>query len=109
MKPADICKNSDERVKKEAEILAKQVVAIGRKLERERKKLKDEPLTIEYDNGGGQTGIRENPFYSSYTKLLSSYTKCLSTLIEIIGDSDEEAKEELTTLINLRSRYKVSA
>ncbi len=109
MKPADICRNTDERVKKEAEILAKQVVAIGRKLERERKKLKDEPLTIEYDNGGGQTGIRENPFYSSYTRLLSSYTKCLSTLIEIIGESDEEAKDELKTLVDLRSKLKVTA
>ena len=88
--------------------MAKQVLAIGRKLERERKKLKDEPLTIEYDNGGGQTGIRENPFYTSYTRLLGSYTKSLAALIEIIGDSDEEAKEQLKTLEDIRSRLRVA-
>lgn len=104
MKPTDICRNTDERVKKQAEILAKQIHSIGRKLESARKKMKDEPLTIEYDNGGGQTGTKENPFFASYTKLLSSYTKALSTLIAIIGEEDKEAAG---TLEELRKKFKV--
>lgn len=106
MKPADICRNVDERVQKEAEILAKQGIAMGRKLEHERKRMKDEPLTLEYDNGGGQTGVRENPYYSAYNKLLSSYTKTLTTLITLIGDKDQEATG---VLIDLRERFKVSS
>lgn len=105
MKPADICKNVDERVKKEAEILAKQVIAMGRKLEKERKTMKDEPLVIEYDNGGGQKGVRENPYYTSYTKLLNSYTKGLTALINMIGDADEAAT---SALIDLREKFKIA-
>lgn len=106
MKPADICMNCDERIKKQAIILAKQVDSIGRKLERERKRMKEEPLTIEYDHGGGQSGITANPYYANYTKLLKSYTQGISVLIDLIGDSNPAA---VATLTELRTRFKVIA
>lgn len=71
-------------LKDEAIELAEQVLFMSEKLKEERKQLEKEPLIIEYDNGGGQMGIRENPHYTAYEKLLSSYNKSFKQLTEII-------------------------
>ena len=71
----------------------------------EGKRIPDEPLVIEYDNGGGQSGIRENPFYPAYEKLLTSYSKTL-TAVKSMAGSDDEA--EVSSLDTLRSRFKVA-
>lgn len=68
----------------EALELAESVLFMANKLAESRKILKNEPLVIEYDNGGGQTGIRENPHYTAYEHLLTSYNKALRQLTEII-------------------------
>lgn len=68
----------------EAVELADSVFFMAKKLEESRAVLESEPLVIEYDNGGGQKGIRENPHYTAYEHLLTSYTKALRQLTEII-------------------------
>lgn len=68
----------------EALELAESVVFMAEKLEETRKLLRKEPLVIEYDNGGGQKGIRENPHYTAYEHLLTSYNKALRQLTEIV-------------------------
>lgn len=74
----------------------------GRILE-EGKRMEAEPLIIDYDNGGGQAGIRENPYYPAYEKLLASYVKTLAAAKDLCG-SDAEVK----TLDNIRERFKVA-
>ena len=54
--------------------------------------MKNEPLVIEYDNGGGQCGIRENPHYTAYEKLLTTYNKSLRQLTEIIESGSPSRK-----------------
>ena len=68
----------------EALELAESVVFMARKLEESRKLLKNEPLVVEYNNGGGQYGIRENPHFTAYEHLLTSYNKALRQLTEIV-------------------------
>ena len=104
MKPEEICRNVDARIRPQAEILARQVFSMAEKLEEARKQMKYEQIVIEYDNGGGQTGVRENPYYAAYEKLLASYTKSLTTLRDILG---EHAQSEMKVLDDLRSKFKV--
>lgn len=73
----------------EALELAESVVFMAAKLKKARSILKNEPLVIEYDNGGGQCGIRENPRYVAYEHLLSSYTKALRQLTEIVENGSQ--------------------
>lgn len=54
------------------------------KLEESRKAMIDEPLVVPYDNGGGQTGIRENPHYVAFEHLVTAYNKSLRQLTEIV-------------------------
>lgn len=68
----------------EALELAESVVFMAAKLKKARSILKNEPLVIEYDNGGGQCGIRENPNFTAYEHLLTSYNKALRQLTEMV-------------------------
>ena len=85
-------------------ILIEQLNQIAVRLQEECVKIPDEPLVIEYDNGGGQSGIRENPFYPAYEKLLASYTKTL-TALKSIGNADDE---EVSHLDSIRNKFKVA-
>lgn len=87
----------------EALELAESVLFMAEKLEESRKAMAKEPLVIPYDNGGGQSGIRENPHYAAYEKLVTTYTKSLRQLTEIIEKgspvrSSSAIMAELTTI-----------
>ena len=87
----------------EALELAESVVFMAAKLEESRKVMKNEPIVIPYDNGGGQSGIRENPHYTAYEHLVTAYTKSLRQLTEIVEKGAPVRKAssimaELTTI-----------
>ena len=87
----------------EALELAESVLFMADKLKEARVTMKNEPLVIDYDNGGGQTGIRENPHFVAFEHLMASYTKSLKQLTEIVeaGAPVRQASSimaELTTI-----------
>lgn len=86
--------------------LADQVLFMAQKLSDTRKAISKEPLVITYDNGGGQTGIRENPHYVAYEHLLASYTKALRQLTEIVenGAPSAGASEVMQSLHVIANR-----
>lgn len=87
----------------ESVALAEAVILMGEKIKKTINKIKDEPLVIPYDNGGGQSGIRENPQFTAFEKLMASYTKSLRQLIEIVEKGSPTQKaigimEELSVI-----------
>lgn len=46
------------------------------------KEIADADVVVEYDNGGGQTGIRENPLFNAYEKLFAKYLAAMNTILE---------------------------
>lgn len=63
------------------------------KLEDARKDLMAESLYVDYDNGGGQTGIREHPGFSAYNKLMATYTRGLKQLLDAMRPGSTAADE----------------
>lgn len=83
--------------------LAESVVFMADKLKEARAAMEREPLVIPYDNGGGQTGIRENPHFVAFEHLMATYNKALRQLTEIVekGAPTKKASSimaELTTI-----------
>lgn len=60
------------------------------KLEEARADIAEDGLTIEYDNGGGQSGIRENPAFKAYEALWKSYCAGLQLLLAELPDSSKQ-------------------
>ena len=90
----------------EALELAEAVVFMAEKLEESREALKYEKLVVPYDNGGGQTGIRENPHFTAYEKLLTTYNKSLRQLTEIVekGAPAKSASKIMAELTSIAGR-----
>ena len=104
MVASKICANVDSRIRPQATVLAEQVIFMSRKLKESKAGLRDQAIVIPYDNGGGQTGIRENPAFTAYEKLLATYTKSLTALRDVIGN---DAPRELSALDDLRRKFQV--
>lgn len=66
--------------KAEASQLAEEIVLLQDKLEEIKPAFEAEPITEEYDNGGGQTGTRENPTHAAYQKMLRSWMNAMGAL-----------------------------
>ena len=85
----------------EAVELADSVLFMAKKLKEERRAMRKEPAVIEYDNGGGQSGIRENPHYAAYEKMLTTYSKSLRLLTEIIEKGAPSSKKASSVMKEL--------
>ena len=71
------------------------------KLDEARADLKNAGLTCSYDNGGGQSGIRENPIFKSYLNLWRGYITGLEKLQAALPkDLQEEAAGGSITILD---------
>lgn len=82
------------------------------KLDDARKKIRGSDIVIPYDNGGGQTGIRENPAFRGYEALWKSYMTGMKQIIEALPAEAENRQAEMerpkTMLEIVRERHKTS-
>lgn len=93
----------------ESVALAESVLFMASKLTEARMRIQNEPLVIEYDNGGGQKGIRENPNFVAYEHMLASYNKSLRQLTEIIDKGSSVRKPSgILSELEVIARGKVS-
>ncbi len=80
------------------------------KLDEAREEMKDERLIDSYDNGGGQSGTRENPFFKSYLNLWRGYLAGLEKFTSYLPeDMQEEQKQVGLTLIDQVKQMKKKA
>lgn len=87
------------------DVLSEQIALMEQKLLEEGKKMPDESLIVGYDNGGGQSGVRENPYFPAYEKLLNSYIKALVASGNAQGEKNEA---EVVSLDAIRSKFKIA-
>lgn len=69
------------------------------KLDEARAELMGQGLVIDYDNGGGQSGVRENPGFSAYNKLFASYSRSVKQLTDLMAPGEGQAKDELAAFM----------
>lgn len=108
LKHADISKHK----MKVLESVIENVAFMKAKLDEQRKIVEGEEAVVEYDNGGGQKGIRENPFFKSYEALWAAYMKGMDRIMNSIPDakavSEETSKvdkpETVLSIIEARRR-----
>lgn len=84
------------------------------KLDDAREVIKNSNVVIPYDNGGGQTGIRENPVFKGYESLWKAYMNGMERILaclpqEIARVEAEEATKPKTMLELVRSKHSKEA
>ena len=81
---------SDQRVQA-LEAIIENTAWMKIKLEDARAKIGNSSVAIPYDNGGGQTGIRENPLFKGYSSLFKGYMSGMEKILAALPP--EEARE----------------
>lgn len=67
------------------------------KLDNTREEIESSGVVIEYDNGGGQKGIKENPAFKGYESLWKSYLSGMGRILSAVSDEKaRETKKEVT-------------
>lgn len=69
------------------------------KLDDARAELLYEDIFTEYDNGGGQTGLREHPGFSAYNKLFTTFSRAVKQLTDMMPNGTAAA-DALIDFIN---------
>lgn len=64
------------------------------KLDDTREQIRNTSVAIPYDNGGGQSGIRENPLFKGYSALWKSYMSGMNTIMACLPKETVEAEAE---------------
>ena len=64
------------------------------KLDVTREKIKNTDVAIPYDNGGGQSGIRENPLFKGYENLFKTYMSGMRQLLDMLPEAAQNVKKE---------------
>ncbi len=64
------------------------------KLDEARLQMMKEDIVVQYDNGGGQTGTRENPIFKAYLNLWRAYMAGLEKFTSYLP---KEMQEEIKT------------
>lgn len=103
----ELLSHANPKMAQHAAELYEAVEFMRKKLIESREAMGDMDIVIPYDNGGGQTGIRENPSFNAYEKLLKSYTAALDKLEAMTGAKPEERKAiKVDVLTEFQSKYK---
>ena len=80
------------------------------KLDEAREAIKNTSVAIPYDNGGGQTGIRENPLFKGYEALWKSYMAGMNVIMsqlpqKVVEKEAEEIETPKTVLQLVRAKH----
>lgn len=84
------CGVSEDRLELLAPVI-ENVAWMRVKLEEARNDIKTSKVVIKYDNGGGQSGLRENPLFKGYEALWKSYMSGLSKLLDHLPPPEAKA------------------
>lgn len=87
---------ADEQALTMAKPVIENTAWMKEKLDDARASIRESSVAIQYDNGGGQKGIRENPLYRGYEALWRSYTTGMQTLLDMLPEDEKNAAEAKT-------------
>ena len=81
------------------------------KLDEAREEMQEASVVCEYDNGGGQTGTRENPIFKAYINLWRAYMVGLEKFSYYLPKDlqEEAAGDSLSVLEQVKNMKKAKA
>lgn len=98
--------NRGDSFQKSPETLKKAIVAMKRKIDKNKSEFLAASLTVEVELGDGRIVERANPLVQEYRALVRDYATALKAYKDI---TDGKIREEAGQLGSLRSRFKVSS
>lgn len=70
------------------------MASLKAKLDDAQEEIQEAPLTIEWDNGGGQSGVKENPVFRMYESMWKAYMSGMKTILGYVPELGTESKKK---------------
>jgi hypothetical protein len=102
-----MCRGLAEPAHGRAVELAENLLCMEQVLRESRPIVLKSPLVIEYDNGGGQCGVRKNPVHEMYNATMRQYVTAVDKFVQLVGVAqavDEEADTPLDRILRAAGR-----
>ncbi len=71
------------------------VALMKAKLDELREQLLEEKAVVDYDNGGGQKGVRENPIFKRYESFYKTYALGMNVIFDCLRDEEGEGEDKI--------------
>jgi len=97
-----ITENVDKTAHPLAADLEAEVLWQAERLREARALIKDAPIVMAYDNGGGQKGIRKNPMFEAYAQLFNAFVRGMQALDQVLEGAAPTSEGARMKLDNLR-------
>jgi hypothetical protein len=81
--------------------LAENILCMEQVLRDTRPAVLSAPMVIEYDNGGGQRGVRKNPVHEMYNATMRQYVTAVDKFVQLVGVAQEVESEGETPLARI--------
>ena len=75
------------------------VALMKAKLDELREQLITEKAVVDYDNGGGQKGVRENPVFKRYESFFKTYSLGMGFIFDILKDEEGDSEGKIDDAI----------
>lgn len=94
---AEMIAKAPAEKQKALQSIADHVAFVKIKLDEAKKQCEKAGIVIEYNNGGGQSGTRENPLIKSYANLLKLYLTGMTQILNAIPENEEQPQATAAT------------
>ena len=98
---SELIEKAPAEKRKALQSIADHVAFVKIKLDEAKKQCEKAGIVIEYNNGGGQTGTRENPLIKSYANLLKLYLTGMTQILNAVPENEEPAQEAAETPLEM--------
>ena len=95
----------EKKYEKSPETLKKSILSLQEKLEKNEKDFLEAPLAVIVEMGDGRYVPRPNPFVQEYRAMIRDFAAAVKAYKDITG---EQESAQVSSLDNLRSRFKVA-
>ena len=102
-----MCQGLAEPARGRAVELAENLLCMEQVLRDQRELVLSSPSTIEYDNGGGQRGVRKNPVHEMYNATMRQYVVAVDKFVQLVGVSqavEEDVETPLDRILKAAGR-----
>lgn len=83
------------------------VALMKAKLDELREQLITAQAIVDYDNGGGQKGVRENPIFKRYESFFKTYSLGMGVIFDALRDEEGVAEDNIDDSIKPRTVFDI--
>lgn len=103
-----LCKNVNKDIKPQALTLAKAIISMQNKIEKEIPTFEKLPIIQQVISAQGERVLKSNPYTQEFRAIVRDYASALKNFDDITKEHIEKKSDNISSLQDFRSKFKVA-